>query len=143
MSEITTITAPLLLGPLLSTFFFGILTVQLYFYSISFASDAVYIKSLVWGVYALETAATIMTISDTYQWLAKGFGNVKGLDNVFLSPIYTPIMGPIIAGTVQMFYGYRIFKIERKAWPVSVFISLVPLIPTLPPCLSDGIAVCA
>lgn len=79
----------------------------------------------VYGVYILDTAATLMNISDTFKWVAEGFGDIMGLDRVLLSPVYTPIFGSIIAGTVQSFYAWRIFKIERKAWPVSVFVLLV------------------
>ncbi|KAF9522456.1 hypothetical protein CPB83DRAFT_864435 [Crepidotus variabilis] len=125
MPPISSITAPLLLGSLSNTYLFGILCVQTYLYHLSFPSDAAYIKALVYGVFAIDATATIMNVSDTFQWFANGFGNPLALDNVQLSPADTPLIGALIAGIVQAFYCYRIFKIEHRAWPISVFIMLI------------------
>lgn len=66
-----------------------------------------------------------MLTSDTFNWFAKGFGSMDALDNPYLSPLDTPVLGAVIAAAVQAFYCYRIVKIERRAWPIAVLIMLV------------------
>ena len=66
-----------------------------------------------------------MVISDFYHWFATGFGSVLGLNNIQLSAVDTPMMGAFVAAAVQMFYCYRIYTINKKAWGVSVIVALV------------------
>lgn len=91
----------------------------------SAVSLIMYKSSIVYGVFSVDTASTIMNVSDSFHWFAKGFTDILALDNVQLSPADTPLMGALIAATVQTFYAYRIFKIDRRAWPVSVLVTLV------------------
>ena len=68
-----------------------------------------------------------MSISDMYHWFAKGFGSILALGNVQLSTVDTPMIGAFVAAAVQMFYCYRIYTINKKAWWISVFVALVRL----------------
>jgi hypothetical protein len=126
--NIASITAPLLFGEIFNVYFFGILSVQLYLYYITFPEDALYIKLLVYSVFAIDTASTILCMADVYHWFAAGFGSMIALNDIHFSGIDTPLMGAIIAATVQGFYCYRIYRINVKAWPVCVFTLLVALL---------------
>lgn len=66
-----------------------------------------------------------MNISDMYRWFAEGFGDFNLLNDILLSPIYIGTLGAVIAGIVQLFYAYRIYKIESKVWIISVFVFIV------------------
>ena len=66
-----------------------------------------------------------MTISDMFRWFGSGYGNLLELGNVQLSPVDTPMLGAFVAAAVQMFYCYRIYTINKKAWWISVFVALV------------------
>lgn len=84
-----------------------------------------YHKSEVYGVFALDTASTMMAVSDCYHWFAADFGSIAALDNPQLSPFDTPVMGAFISGAVQTFYCYRIIKIEKRVWPISLIVVMV------------------
>ncbi|KAF9529584.1 hypothetical protein CPB83DRAFT_852356 [Crepidotus variabilis] len=124
-TTVVNLTAPLLLGSLCNAFLFGILSVQLYIYFITFPDDKIYLKFLVYGVFVIDTLSTLMLTSDTYHWFSAGFGSMSALDNPYLSPIDTPVLGAIVATAVQTFYCYRIAMIERRAWPISAAVMLV------------------
>ena len=76
-------------------------------------------------VFLLEFASILMTISDMYQWFGSGYGNLLELGNIQLSGVDTPMLGAFVAAAVQMFYCYRIYTINKKAWGVSIIVALV------------------
>ncbi|KAF9523965.1 hypothetical protein CPB83DRAFT_646471 [Crepidotus variabilis] len=127
MQSTSSFATPLILSALVNMYLYGVLNVQVYIYYLSFPLDALSLKLFVYGIFANDTASVIMNIYDIYHWFAKDFGSVSALDQVMLSPVYVPMMGSIVAGSVQLFYSYRIFLLERKAWPISLFIVLVVL----------------
>jgi hypothetical protein len=66
-----------------------------------------------------------MNISDIFHWFASGYGNIVILGDIELSAVDTPMIGAFVAAAVQMFYCYRIYTINKKAWPVSIVVALV------------------
>ena len=60
-----------------------------------------------------------------YQWFGSGYGNLLELGNIQLSGVDTPMLGAFVAAAVQMFYCYRIYTINEKAWSVSIIVGLV------------------
>ncbi|KAI9451311.1 hypothetical protein BJY52DRAFT_1298465, partial [Lactarius psammicola] len=64
--DITRVAAPLLLGPLFNWALYGILCVQIYVYSCNFPKDRRSVKFLVYFVFVLETAQTVLTGADIY-----------------------------------------------------------------------------
>ena len=52
-------------------------------------------KAVVFVLFALELAQTLMVTSDTYSIFATGFSNFAGLDNLHLLPVTLPILGGI------------------------------------------------
>ncbi|KAF8897958.1 hypothetical protein CPB85DRAFT_192505 [Mucidula mucida] len=117
-----------LLGTLFNWALYGIVAVQVYIYHLSFPKDNIKIKCLVYFVLAFETVQTIMNGVDVFNGFARGFGDMTIIGNPGISPIYTPVMGSIIAFVVQLFFCYRIFVIRRSAWWLCVLIALTALI---------------
>ena len=76
-------------------------------------------------VFIIELASILMTLSDMFQWFGSGYGNLIKLGDIQLSGIDTPMLGAFVAAAVQMFYCYRIYTINKKAWWVSVIVALV------------------
>ena len=81
---------------------------------------------MVYGLYVLETAQTVLATYDAFQWLAYGYGNMIALSKPFTSSIDAPIMDGILALVVQLFFAWRIY-ILGKSWLLSGAISLVAM----------------
>jgi hypothetical protein len=113
---IAQVTAPLLIGALINYFLFGILTLQLYVYSCSFPYDKTSIKLLIYIVYALELVQICCAGADAYYWLCLGFGDPNHLNNTYISPFDTPMIGSIVAFIVQLFFCHRIWKLRANNW---------------------------
>ncbi|KAK6984825.1 hypothetical protein R3P38DRAFT_339649 [Favolaschia claudopus] len=120
--HIEKLTAPLVIGELLGTYLFGILTVQLYLYHLNFPRDAPYIKLLVYSVFTIDLAATVMCFADAYHWFASGYGNLLALNDVWLSGFDTPMLGAWLAAIVQCFYAYRLWTINKYTLPVVIIV---------------------
>jgi hypothetical protein len=81
-----------------------------------------------YSVFLLETAQTALTGADVYYWFMAGFGDVEGLKKSRFSPIDIPTMGGLISLIVQVFFCYRIWKLNRRLWWLCVVIAVVSLI---------------
>jgi len=125
--NIAKLTAPLLIGELFGTYLFGILTVQLYLYHLSFPRDAKYIKCLVYSVFILDLASTVMCVADAYHWFASGFENIAALNDIFLSGFDTPMIGAFLAAIVQCFYCYRLWTLNKYTLPICILIVMIAI----------------
>ncbi|KAJ7286457.1 hypothetical protein C8J57DRAFT_664329, partial [Mycena rebaudengoi] len=125
--NIATLTAPRLVGELIGAYLFGILTVQFYFYHLSFPRDAKHIKWLVYIVFLIDLASTTMSFADAYHWFAEGFGNLLLLDDIYLSGFDTPMLGSLLAATGQCYYCYRLWMLNRKTLPIGILVVLIAL----------------
>ncbi|KAF8981501.1 hypothetical protein BDQ17DRAFT_859802 [Cyathus striatus] len=116
--NISTVTAPLLLGALFNYALYGILSAQVFFYSLTFPNDPKRNKVLVYSVYLFETLQISLATADIYYWLASGFGDVPRLDNIYISAFDTPIMCGIVSFVVQSWFCYRIWVLcgKRYVW---------------------------
>ncbi|KAG9050492.1 hypothetical protein FS837_004986 [Tulasnella sp. UAMH 9824] len=75
-ANIQLMVGPLLLGYLFNYGLFGILILQTYIYYLSFPKDSTLIKSLVYGLFFLDTIQTVMTTHNAWHFLSSGWGNV-------------------------------------------------------------------
>lgn len=60
-------------------------------YYLSFPKDGRIPKSLVYTVYTIELAQTIIITRDAYTYYASGFGNLEGLDAVQTAWLSIPL----------------------------------------------------
>ncbi|KIP07575.1 hypothetical protein PHLGIDRAFT_70814, partial [Phlebiopsis gigantea 11061_1 CR5-6] len=112
------------LACLLNWGLYGSLSVQVYWYYVAFPRDAWFPQIIVYGVYALDTAQTIIVTDDVFNAYAKHFGNEKILDSVGMEWLAVPVLTSIISCIVQMYYGYRI-KILSHSWTLTLAICMV------------------
>ena len=67
-------------------------------------------------MYVLELVQVCSAGADAYYWFCSGYGNLQHLDNTYLSPFDTPMLGSIIAFIVQVFFCHRIWKLRTNNW---------------------------
>ena len=91
------------------------------------------ILSVVYSIFFLETVQTVLSGTDLYYWFASGFGDIYQLTTPFASFIDLPMMGSVVALSVQFFFAHRIFKLseKRSGW-LCVIICLVTSSPNVP-----------
>ncbi|GJE98656.1 hypothetical protein PsYK624_148910 [Phanerochaete sordida] len=107
-ADMAPIAGPLLLGYLFNWGLYGVLSVQVYLYHISFPNDGRIAKALVYSVFLIETAQTILVTHDAFNAYAKGFGNLVALGSAQMEWLAVPIFSGIVSATVQMYYAYRV-----------------------------------
>ncbi|KAH9053817.1 hypothetical protein EDB87DRAFT_156385 [Lactarius vividus] len=114
-----------MLGALWNWTLYGVLVVQTYVYSYNFPGDTTLFKLLVYSVFLVETLQTALSGADLYHWFISSFGNMEYLTAPYVSPFDVPIMGSIVALTVQSFFMYRIWVLGgRSSWFLCLFICL-------------------
>ncbi|KAJ7660328.1 hypothetical protein DFH06DRAFT_1194373 [Mycena polygramma] len=105
---------------------FGALTVQLYLYYLAFPKDHRVKKCLVYTVYAIELAQTILLVQDMFSTFAFGFGDLAYLANINLAWSISPMLSGVVAFIGQSFYAYRVFLLSKSRF-VPVFIIVVSM----------------
>ncbi|ESK91182.1 hypothetical protein Moror_2948 [Moniliophthora roreri MCA 2997] len=88
--------------------FYGVLTVQIHIYWTAFPKKSRSVQALVYGVYLLETAQTILLTRDAFQSFVFGFkdpASVNDIQNLWLD-IY--FFDGLVALLVQFYYANRI-----------------------------------
>ncbi|KLO12195.1 hypothetical protein SCHPADRAFT_941385 [Schizopora paradoxa] len=106
--SIATLSGPWLIGCLFNWGLFGVLSLQVYIYHLAFPNDTRISKCLVYGVYLIETAQTVMLTHDAFNIYATHFGDFAVLNSAQLEWLGIPIFSGIVSCAVQMFYGYRV-----------------------------------
>ncbi|KIO31275.1 hypothetical protein M407DRAFT_220375 [Tulasnella calospora MUT 4182] len=115
-ANIQLMVGPLLLGYLFNYGLYGILILQTYIYYLSFPRDSRLIKSLVYGLFFLDTIQTIMTTHNAWHFLSSGWGNVGVLADPGWSWIAVPLFSGLVSSTVQLFFSWRIWKLSGFWW---------------------------
>ncbi|KAF9463573.1 hypothetical protein BDZ94DRAFT_604233 [Collybia nuda] len=129
-TQIVQLTGPLIIGYLLNWGLLGTLTVQLYLYYEAFPEDRLIFKLLVYGVYIVELAQTIIVTQDAFDIFGYGFGDVKVATDLHHDWLTVPIMSGLVALVSQTFYAYRILVLS-KSWKIPLFIVAVSLTSTV------------
>ncbi|KAH9956591.1 hypothetical protein BC827DRAFT_744000 [Russula dissimulans] len=120
---IARVTAPILFGPMINWALYGVLCVQTYVYSYNFPDDRRLLKFLAYFVFLMETVQTALTGADVYYWFMAGFGDFDGLKKSRFSPIDIPTMDAFISLIVQVFFGYRIWTLNKRLWWLCLIIA--------------------
>ncbi|KAF9466963.1 hypothetical protein BDZ94DRAFT_1305826 [Collybia nuda] len=104
---------PILVGVCLNWLLWGILTVQVYYYTMFF-KDSIKLKSLVYGLYIADSAQTMIAMHSGFRILCTHWGNI----NAVISPGWTfcvvPIFSGIISFPVQAFFAHRIWGLRKS-----------------------------
>ncbi|KAF8142933.1 hypothetical protein K438DRAFT_1634528, partial [Mycena galopus ATCC 62051] len=113
---------------------FGTLSIQLYLYYQAFPNDRLSNKCLVYGVYIVELAQTILVTHDAFSNFGYGFGNLSALTNMHFDWLTVPIMsGFAVACVGQSFYAYRVYILSKsKITPILIVaVSLTSMVGAL------------
>ncbi|THU79469.1 hypothetical protein K435DRAFT_768729 [Dendrothele bispora CBS 962.96] len=113
-SNIVNIAGPLVVGYILNSILFGVLLLQVYMYYMSFPNDRLVLKALVYGCFVLDTAQTIMNISDAFSIFGTGFGDMQNLRKMHLAGLSVPIITGLTSCAVQNFYAYQLYIISNS-----------------------------
>ncbi|KAJ4488078.1 hypothetical protein J3R30DRAFT_3433109 [Lentinula aciculospora] len=105
---------------------FGCSSVQVYLYYLNFPKDSRKLKTLVYGLYILDFAQTLLVTAFVFRMLGSGWGNLDTLESVGLSWIALPFFNAVSGTTVQCFYAWRIY-ILSKSIPLTLTITLLAL----------------
>ncbi|KAF9481902.1 hypothetical protein BDN70DRAFT_930448 [Pholiota conissans] len=106
--DVTRVTAPLFVGIIFNWGLFGVLSIQVYTYFLSFPKDKPALKVLVGGVYILEATQIGLLTQTVWALMVNGFGNLLAFGNVGTTWISFSWIGSLVAVLVQCFYSYRI-----------------------------------
>ncbi|KAI0742420.1 hypothetical protein C8Q80DRAFT_1273096 [Daedaleopsis nitida] len=122
-ADIAFITGPAMVGICLNWGLMGVLIVQLYFYHLTFEHDQRPMRFLVYGLFLLDVAQTVMVTADAFHWFVFGFGNMNRLDDTFLNSWDVPFLDAIITTVVQVFYCWRIWVLRKSlVFPIIIFL---------------------
>ncbi|PBK79061.1 hypothetical protein ARMGADRAFT_854477, partial [Armillaria gallica] len=103
-----------IVATLLHSGLFGTLSVQLYLYYLAFPKDRTFTKSLVYGIYVVEFAQTMLVTHDAFVVFGYGFGDIEAITDIHFDWLTVPIMSAAAACVGQVFYAYRIFKLSKS-----------------------------
>ncbi|KAK0486502.1 hypothetical protein IW261DRAFT_1559916 [Armillaria novae-zelandiae] len=123
---IANLSGPLIVAYLLHWGLFGTLSVQLYLYYLAFPMDRKFTKYLVYGLYIVEFAQTMIFTHDAFATFGYGFGDIEALTGMYSKWFTVPIMSAVSACIGQAFYAYRIFVLS-KSLIVPIFVICVSL----------------
>ncbi|KAK0484831.1 hypothetical protein IW261DRAFT_860259 [Armillaria novae-zelandiae] len=123
---IAQLSGPFIVGFLLNWGLFGTLSVQLYLYYLAFPNDRRFTKNIVYGIYVIEFAQTMLVAHDMFALFGYGFGDMNALTKTNLNWLAVPIMSAVVACIGQVFYAYRIF-IVSKSRIIPIFIICISL----------------
>ncbi|KAK0223764.1 hypothetical protein IW262DRAFT_1492718 [Armillaria fumosa] len=124
--SIAELSGPLIVGFLLNWGLFGTLSVQLYLYYLAFPNDRRFIKYLVYGIYVIEFAQTMLVAHDMFAMFGYGFGDVDALTRSNFNWPTVPIMSAVVAGVGQVFYAYRIHIVSNSR-TIPIFVICISL----------------
>ncbi|KAJ7061181.1 hypothetical protein C8F01DRAFT_1252824 [Mycena amicta] len=142
MSQFEVLTAPMLAGTQANWLLLGTLTLQVYKFHVCFPKERLWIKMLVYILFALECAQTGVTSHFAYSILVVSWGNPAIFTKLPWSSLATPIFTGITSASVQIFFAWRIFTLKGEhIWAkiVCILIVLLALMSSLAAFVSDGL----
>ncbi|KAK7018274.1 hypothetical protein R3P38DRAFT_3320077 [Favolaschia claudopus] len=114
------------LGYMWNYWLYGMLIVQVYFYSQAFPNDGRGIKAFVWILFTLETIYTIFVTIGAWNAYGPGWGDPDTLEVIDWSWIPLPTLNGLLAAMAQGFYIWRIMRLTKMRWfPVLIGCAMV------------------
>ncbi|KAJ7025966.1 hypothetical protein C8F04DRAFT_1238866 [Mycena alexandri] len=107
--NIATIIGPLFIGNILNWMLMGALVLQLNTYYQLFTNDKLQLRILVYGLFLLDLAQTVIGTHLGWFFIVTNWGNPASFDIVPWSAAMIPILCGLIAAVVQIFYAWRIW----------------------------------
>ncbi|KAJ7720050.1 hypothetical protein B0H16DRAFT_392718 [Mycena metata] len=107
--NIGTVIGPLFIGNILNWLLMGTLVLQLNTYYQLFPNDKWMVRILVYGLFLLDLAQTIIGTHLGWFFIVTNWGNPASFDIVPWSAAMIPILCGLIAAVAQIFYAWRIW----------------------------------
>jgi len=117
------------IGVVCAAVFYGITVLQTLFYFQTYPSDTIFLKSLVTGIWILDTLSLILVAYATYTWLIIDYANPLALNNIIWSIAAEPLCTTNVALSVHLFMAYRIYILKPKLILLSIAIAVVSFVP--------------
>ncbi|KIJ49762.1 hypothetical protein M422DRAFT_246113 [Sphaerobolus stellatus SS14] len=114
LDSIPNLLGPALIGLVLNWTLLGVLATQIYVYYLCFPKDTKYVKLLVYGLFVLEIAQSIMTMSDNWKWLIESWKHPENILEFHLSWLDVPVMDGVISCIVQLYFARRIWLLGNS-----------------------------
>ncbi|KAF9265196.1 hypothetical protein L218DRAFT_161053 [Marasmius fiardii PR-910] len=114
--NVVKLTGPFYLGSMLNWGLLGVLNVQTYIYYLGFPNDRWISKALVFFVYVVEMAQTIISMVDWWRYFGAGWGNIIALDTIGILWFSGPVMTVILSCSVQFFFAWRMWCVGRSPY---------------------------
>ncbi|KAJ7020243.1 hypothetical protein C8F04DRAFT_1144793 [Mycena alexandri] len=127
--NVATVVGPVFIGNILNWLFTGTLVMQLYTYYQNFPTDRIGIRILVYGLFLVDIAQTVILTHHGWFFIINAWGQASMFDIVPWSSTMIPILCGFVSATVQIFYAWRIWMLttSRMVRSVAVLIVLVAL----------------
>ncbi|KAH8834673.1 hypothetical protein DL96DRAFT_1704265 [Flagelloscypha sp. PMI_526] len=119
--DFTAAVGPPLIGFFFNLFLCGVLVVQVYIYYMAFGKDQLGIRAIVYSVFILELAQTLMKCVDRFQIDVESYTNPGVLNDQKTSWFAIPILTACTSGIVQAFFGFRVY-VFSKSWIMATLV---------------------
>ncbi|KAI5885018.1 uncharacterized protein SCHCODRAFT_02129141 [Schizophyllum commune H4-8] len=131
ISDVRTSLGPILIASVLAWVLWGMLTMQVIRYYLSYKRDHTFVKWIVGIVWFLDLSHAIILFRGIYQCLVNDFGQVVSLDRARVMGEMPPRM--LVTIIVQGFCFWRIWKLYRSYIPIVLYVvtSLLQIIFTI------------
>jgi len=103
----------------------AVLGFQCFLYFQIFPADALKYKLLVAWIWLTDAVHSVLICTAVWQYAIENFNNHLIVDNIFPVVALTVAITAIITLSVNMFYGWRIHKMSKKNWWLTVPIILL------------------
>lgn len=112
----TVIAGPYLLGHLLSFALFGTLCVQVYMYHLAFKKDPLYLRAVVYTLFAIEVTFQALETHMAWFSLGEGWGQLTHLFGFTKGSVAFTTLTGLAASIVHGFYAWRIVALSGRKW---------------------------
>ncbi|KAJ3710335.1 hypothetical protein DFJ43DRAFT_1109026 [Lentinula guzmanii] len=113
---------PMFIGYSFNIVLYGIMITQVYLYFNTFKQDRLWMKMLVAGLLLADTVNAIFDAVYLYDSLVIHFDDIAYLGNATWVFATDPAMTALIAGTVQLFFAWRVKILTTNWWIVSIVV---------------------
>lgn len=113
------------LGTSISMALWGIATLQVYYYYNRYTKDALWIKFLVFSVWALDTAQQALILEAGYQSLVFVSNDPQHLSNSIHTIVDLAVPGFFVTEIVHIFLVLRIWLLSKKNKKLALFFGVV------------------
>ncbi|KAJ7615382.1 hypothetical protein FB45DRAFT_935565 [Roridomyces roridus] len=122
-SEIAATVGPVFIASILNWMFFGTLVTQTYTYYQKFPSDKLGVRFLVYMLFVLDFAQTVMLTHHGWWCIVSSWGKAQIFEDLVWSAGMISFMSGLVGGIVQIFYAFRIWKLAD-----SIFLRVIAII---------------